>query len=86
VPGKNEQAASGDKVPFGLKYREDLLFYYYVLVNSRDMVNLQKTILTIIRDGWRVQDTWKMILFPWLGPKTIRSGVRIKSWLRSINA
>jgi len=83
VPEKISTSPSARISAPGKRYRNDLLFYYNILVNSKDLVNLRRTAGTIIRDGWKMPGTWKMILFPWLGPKVVKAGVTMKSWLNS---
>ncbi len=70
----------------GLQYRNDLLDYHYkVMLDAKDFINMMRTIKLSIRDGWRVGQTWKSILYPILGDKIVEKGVLIKKVIRGRN-
>jgi glycosyltransferase involved in cell wall biosynthesis len=83
LPEKSAPEPTAKNPANGRYCREDLQFYYNILVDSGDVVNLRKTASTMIRDGWKVGHTWKMIVFPWIGPKVLNSGIRVKHWLHA---
>jgi glycosyltransferase involved in cell wall biosynthesis len=63
----------------GKIYRYDLLdFHYKVMIDAKDWINVGKTIKFAIKDGWRLNQTWKGILFPLLGFKIVALGVKFK--------
>jgi glycosyltransferase involved in cell wall biosynthesis len=63
----------------GKIFRNDLLdFHYKVMLNAKDWINVYKTIKFAIKDGWRLHQTWKGILFPLLGSKIVALGVKFK--------
>ncbi|WP_430934754.1 glycosyltransferase family A protein [Saccharicrinis sp. 156] len=63
----------------GKIYRNDLLdFHYKVMLNAHDWHNAMQCIRLSLKDGWKLKQTWKGILFPLLGEKIINKGVAIK--------
>ncbi|WP_052184305.1 glycosyltransferase family 2 protein [Psychroserpens sp. Hel_I_66] len=67
------------KKPFGKTFRSDLLsFMYKVALNAKDYKNVITIIKISIKDGWRLSQTWKAIIFPLLGEKLVSEGVRLK--------
>lgn len=67
----------------GKYYRNDLLdFHYKVMLNAGDWKNVCKCVYLAVKDGWRLRQTWKGILFPILGDKLVQNGVNIKKAFR----
>lgn len=77
---------STDNKPKTLKgkySRNDLLgFHYKVMLNARDWKNVFECVYLAVKDGWRLRQTWKGILFPILGDKLVQNGVNIKKAFR----
>ncbi|MEI6457090.1 MAG: glycosyltransferase family A protein [bacterium] len=69
--------------PKGKKVRGDLEYMYSLVLNAKDYQLSRKYGGEILSDGWRVPHTWKMLLFPLLGDRFIKSGVAVKSLFRS---
>ena len=67
----------------GKQYRDDLIFYYRILVSANDWINLRKILWVILKDGWRNINNWKLITFPLLGKNLVSRGVRIKKWFKN---
>jgi glycosyltransferase involved in cell wall biosynthesis len=64
----------------GKIYRNDLLdFHYKVMLNARDWINAWQCVYFAIKDGRKLKQTWKSILFPLLGEKMVQFGVKLKS-------
>lgn len=64
----------------GQNQRADLLdFQYKVMLNAKDYKNVLKIIKLALRDGYKVPDTYKGIIFPLLGDSLISLGVKVKS-------
>nr|WP_321410891.1 glycosyltransferase family 2 protein [uncultured Carboxylicivirga sp.] len=79
-PPQTIELSLQDLPPKGKIYRNDLLdFHYRVMLNARDWVNVFKTLKYSIKDGWKLKQTWKAIIFPILGDSLIQMGVRIKN-------
>jgi glycosyltransferase involved in cell wall biosynthesis len=72
-----------NNTPKGIKgkiYRNDLLdFHYKVMLNAGDWNNVWQCIRLSLKDGWKLKQTWKGILFPLIGERLIQLGVSIKS-------
>lgn len=69
----------------GKNYRSDLLnFQYKVMVNAKDFPNILATIKYALKDGWKLRQTWKGILFPLLGDNLVQLGVKFKRRFRSL--
>ncbi len=69
----------------GKDYREDLQYIYGLVVNAGDWTEIRKYSTEIIRDGWKDRRTWKMLTFPILSERLIKTGVSLKSFLRGNN-
>jgi len=70
----------------GTVFRDDLDFIYRLMVDARDWSHIRPLAGQILRSGWRVPLTYKLLLFPWLGKHLVRTGVTIKSALRGWGA
>jgi glycosyltransferase involved in cell wall biosynthesis len=67
------------KLDPGKTFRNDLLnFRYKVALNAKDYKNVFKDIRLALRDGWRLSETWKAIVFPILGEKLVNACVILK--------
>lgn len=66
----------------GKHFREDLRYMYSLVVNARDCRLWWKLTREILRDGWKVPGTYKMLLFPVIGDRLVGAGVKAKSVLR----
>ncbi len=75
---KNTPEADGKTV------RNDLAFMYSFAVDAKDLRLWWKLTKEILRFGWKKGQTYKMLLFPILGEKTVKFGVRTKHFLRKI--
>jgi len=63
----------------GKLYRSDILDYLYkIYINSMDYKLIFKSIRIVLKDGWKLKQTWKAIFFPILGKSIVKLGVRIK--------
>lgn len=68
----------------GKLYRSDLLdFHYKVMLNARDWVNVWKCITIALKDGWKLEQTWKGIILPIIGKKLVQTGIKTKSIFKS---
>lgn len=70
----------------GKHFREDLGFIYGLMVNARDWPQVRKLGSEILRDGWKDVRTWKMLFFPLIGDRFVKTGVAIKSIFRHKSA
>ena len=60
-------------------FRNDILDYYYkVFVDAKDWKMVIKSIIQSIKDGWKLKRTWKALVFPLLGDRIVKLGVKIK--------
>ncbi len=75
---KSPQKADGKTV------RNDLAFMYSFAVDAKDLRLWWKLTKEILRFGWKKTQTYKMLLFPVLGEKIVKFGVRTKQFLRKI--
>jgi hypothetical protein len=53
------------------------------MVNAGDWNQVRKIGGEILRDGWKCRGTWRLLLFPLLGDRIIKTGVAFKSGFRS---
>jgi glycosyltransferase involved in cell wall biosynthesis len=61
-------------------FRNDILDYQYLIfVDAKDWKLVRQSIKIGLRDGWKLKQTWRAILFPLLGEKIVNLGVKIKS-------
>ena len=79
---KDQNTAKAPKPPKGRYFREDLRYMYSLVVNARDRKLWWKLTREILRDGWKVPGTYKMLLFPVLGDRLVNTGVKVKSFYR----
>jgi len=80
VPVENDTSVVQKK---GMIYRNDLLdFHYKVMLNAKDWVNVFITIKYVLKDGWKLSQTWKALLFPIIGKHSIALGVKFKALFR----
>ncbi len=77
----NEPAARS--IISGKNFREDLRYIYGLVVDARDWKEIKKYGRMILHDGWKDFRTWKMLLFPFLGSRMLKTGVAFKSVFRS---
>ncbi len=84
LPENNEDSDSESELPDRALYRDDLIFYYSILVNSRDWSNLYKVIWVVLKKGWRDIRNWKLLTFPLLGRNLVIKAVRIKRWCKNL--
>lgn len=64
-------------------FRNDILDYKYrIFVDAKDWKLIKQSIKTALKDGWKLKQTWKAILFPVLGEKFVKFGVKLKTILR----
>jgi hypothetical protein len=81
-----EPAAPDNVIPTrrpGREFRSDLLNFNYALhINAKDWAAVKEIILLSLKDGWKIKSTWRAILFPLLGEKTVQTGVKLKSLFR----
>ena len=77
APEQKEQAPA-----YGKRFREDLRYMYGLVTDAGDWPQIRKIGGEILRDGWKVPETWKMLAFPLLGDRFIKSGVALKSAFR----
>jgi glycosyltransferase involved in cell wall biosynthesis len=68
--------------PKGKNVRDDLRFIYGLMIDAGDWPEVRKYGGQILRDGWKSTSTWKMLLFPLIGDKLIKSGVAVKALFR----
>lgn len=60
----------------------ELDFMYRLLVDAGDWVNAFKLARQGLKSGWRCAVTYKLLLFPLLGERLVRQGVKAKALLR----
>ena len=73
---KQEQALARK----GKLFRGDILNYRYkIFTDAKDRKLVRESVKTALKDGWKLKQTWKAILFPLLGEKMVSLGVKIKS-------
>jgi len=70
------------KHPKGKFLREDLQYLYSLVLNARDFQLIRKYGGEMLRDGWKIPKTWRLLIFPVLGKGFVNLGVRIKGLLR----
>ncbi len=70
--------------PPGRHVRDDLSFMYSFALDAHDWKLIRKIAWQILRDGWRMPKTYKLLIFPLLGEKLIQLGVRIKAFFRKL--
>ncbi len=80
--GKTHQAPSNHSK--GKVLRDDLSFMYSFAWDARDWRLISKIAKQILRDGWRLPQAYKMIIFPILGQRLISLGVSVKNFFRRI--
>lgn len=73
---------SAVKYPKGKFLRNDQEFYYMITINAKDCKNWRKTAWIILKGGWKLPATYRMLLFPLLGENMVKAGVSIKSRLK----
>lgn len=79
IPAMEKQSLQ--KSP-GRIYREDLRYIYSLAVNAGDWKEIKKTGNEILHDGWKDSRSWKMLMFPFIGDRFVKTGVAIKSIFR----
>ncbi len=83
TPVDNDQnTKKAHKPTKGRYFREDLRYMYSLVVNARDRKLWWKLTREILRDGWKVPGTYKMLLFPVIGDRLVNAGVKVKSFYR----
>lgn len=79
TPDAGKTGAPDPPAASGRNYRGDLLLYLLPLhVDAKDWKGTWEIIRYSLHDGWKLTSTWKSILFPLMGKKWVRTGVRIK--------
>ncbi len=68
----------------GRRLRDDLGFMYSFAWDARDLRLIKKIGGQMLRDGWRLPQTYKMLIFPLLGQRLINLGIRTKALLRKL--
>ena len=82
-PPETSELTASDSSPKGKIYRNDLLdFHFKVMLNARDWINICKILKYAIKDGWKLKQTWKAIIFPIIGDKLVQMGVKIKALIK----
>ncbi len=66
----------------GTLFREDMRYMYSLVINARDWKLAREIGGEILRDGWKVPGTYKLLLFPLLGDKFVNAGVKVKGVFR----
>jgi glycosyltransferase involved in cell wall biosynthesis len=70
--------------PVGKNFRADILnFRYLIDSNAKDYKNIFRDMRLALKDGWRLKQTWKALLFPLLGEKFVRFGVKVKQKVKN---
>ena len=83
VPEKYEETVMTNPVASGGRFfREDLRYMYSLVVDARDFSLIRKITWQILKDGWKDSRTYKMLLFPLLGPGLTETGVKVKKALK----
>lgn len=78
LPDPKEQGVISSTVR-GRKFRDDFLLYLYPLhLNAGDWPEVWRMMRLAVEDGWRLPATWKAIIFPLIGKKVVRWGVRAR--------
>lgn len=78
-PGENETKAPEQ----GKLLRKDILgFHYAVHLDAKDGREVMRIIGLAMRDGWKLQATYRNIVFPLLPEWFVRLGVSVKSVFR----
>ncbi len=68
--------------PPGKHFREDMRYMYSLVINARDWKLARDIGGEILRDGWKVPGTYKLLLFPLLGDSLVNAGVMVKGIFR----
>lgn len=66
----------------GKRLRDDLRYIYGLMLNAGDYPQVRRIAAEILRDGWKVPATYKLLLFPLLGDRLVQAGVKIKRIFR----
>ncbi len=80
---KSQNTGHTPKQSKGKHFREDLRYMYSLVVNARDCKLWWQLTREILRDGWKVPGTYKLLLFPVLGDKLVNVGVKAKNVLKN---
>ena len=70
--------------PDGKTVRDDLSFMYSFAVDAKDLRLWWRLTKEILRFGWKKSNTYKLLLFPILGQKLVKTGVRVKQTFRKL--
>jgi glycosyltransferase involved in cell wall biosynthesis len=69
----------------GKLFRSDILLFLYPLhINARDFKGSMVILKFALSDGWKLKETWKAVVLPFLGKRIIAVGVKIKGYFRAI--
>lgn len=60
----------------GRRFRDDLRYIYGLMLNAGDYKQVRRIAGEILRDGWKVPATYKLLLFPMLGDRFVKAGVK----------
>lgn len=88
IPPKAPETATedADLLAGAKKQRENALgFLYPLYLNAKDWPATLDVVKLSLADGWKRTEIWKLILFPLLGKKVVRMGVKLKRSLRKVN-
>lgn len=69
----------------GRHFRDDLRYLYGLYVDAKDWPLVRKTGKEIMNDGWKDSRTWKLLLFPLIGDRVVKTGVGFKALFRRKN-
>jgi glycosyltransferase involved in cell wall biosynthesis len=77
-PAEKPAEALPVKHPKGKYLREDLQYMYGLVLNAKDCRLIRKYGGEMLRDGWKIPKTYRLLLFPILGKGFVNAGVKIK--------
>ncbi len=81
-PAEKPAETAHVKYPKGKYLREDLQYMYGLVLNAKDCKLIRKYGGEMLRDGWKMPKTYRLLLFPILGKGFVNMGVRVKSFFR----
>jgi glycosyltransferase involved in cell wall biosynthesis len=81
-PPKMQCDNGGSLVADGQTVRVDLNFIYSLMIDAKDWKNSYILMKEALKFGWKNSGTYKLLLFPLLGPSLVQAGVKIKSLFR----
>jgi glycosyltransferase involved in cell wall biosynthesis len=69
--------------PDGRTFRDDLDFIYRLMVDARDWRNISLLGRQALSSGWRRSETYKLLIFPFMGERLVQLGVSLKRLLKT---